>query len=160
MSHLETEAELTDLIDEFSAIRTDMVGIVEESADLLNEVHPQHQPSARNLLHYLALRSRDLRPLQTRLSALGLSSLGRAESQVLPAVDAVLSVLTALNGPHNGALRPLEVVDVTAGQRLLAEHTEALFGPPTDGRDVRIMVTMPRKRRTSTCSCTIYSSRA
>ena len=30
-----------------------------------------------------------------------------------------------------------------AGQRLLAEHTEALLGAATPGRDVRIMVTMP-----------------
>jgi pyruvate kinase len=35
--------------------------------------------SALNLAHYLALRRRDVRPLQRRLMALGLSSLGRSE---------------------------------------------------------------------------------
>jgi pyruvate kinase len=55
--------ELTALIDEFGRIRTDMLRLVEDSSDLLSEVHPRHQASARNLLHYLALRSRDLRPL-------------------------------------------------------------------------------------------------
>ena len=49
--------------------------------------------SAVNLLHYVALRSRDLRSFQMRLARAGLSSLGRAESHVLAAVDAVLAVL-------------------------------------------------------------------
>lgn len=35
-----------------------------------------------NLADYLALRNRDLRPLQSRLEAAGLSSLGRGESSV------------------------------------------------------------------------------
>jgi hypothetical protein len=47
------------------------------------------------LRHDLALRRHDLRPMQLRLAALGLSSLGRAESHVLATVDAVLGVLLA-----------------------------------------------------------------
>jgi pyruvate kinase len=136
--------ELTGLIDEFEQIRGDMLRLVDDSSDLLQEVHPKHQPSARNLLHYLALRSRDLRPLQARLSATGLSSLGRAESHVLPAVDAVLSVLHALAGssqtPHAPAA---DVVDQAAGQRLLDANTEAVLGARPVGRGVAIMVTMP-----------------
>jgi pyruvate kinase len=109
----------------------------------LDEVHANYRDSARNLLHYLALRRRDLRPLQLRLAALGLSSLGRAESHVLATVDAVLEVLHHLAGrvwqPPASEVR----VDFAAGRRLLAEHTDALLGPATPGRGVRIMVTMP-----------------
>ena len=71
------------LIDELERIRGDMLRLVEDSADALRDVHPVQRASARNLLHYLALRSRDLRPLQARLAAAGLSSLGRAESRPL-----------------------------------------------------------------------------
>jgi hypothetical protein len=39
--------------------------------------------SGRNLAHYLSLRRFDLRPLQARLTAWGLSSLGRGEPHVL-----------------------------------------------------------------------------
>jgi pyruvate kinase len=46
-----------------------------------------------NLAHYLARRSLDLRHLQQALSSLGLSSLGRSESRVLPAINAVLASL-------------------------------------------------------------------
>jgi len=54
--------------------------------------------SALNLAHYLALRRLDLRPLQRPLTALGLSSLGRLESRVLPTLVAVRSALSALLG--------------------------------------------------------------
>ena len=43
----------------------------------------EFMPSAVNLAHYLAFRRADIRPLQPELSALGLSSLGRCEAQVL-----------------------------------------------------------------------------
>ena len=46
-------------------------------------------PSALNFAHYLALRRHDLRPLQRKLMALGISSLGRLESRVLVSLDAV-----------------------------------------------------------------------
>ncbi len=131
-------------MDEFENIRQDMVRLVDDSADLLQDIHPQHQFSARNLLHYLALRSRDMRPLQARLAAVGLSSLGRAESHVLAAVDAVFLVLQRLAWPRRIAATPaFDHIDPAAGQRLLDAHTEAVLGPPPAGRGVAIMVTMP-----------------
>ena len=129
---------------ELESIRDSMLAETAELAPRLEAVNPTHGPSARNLLHYLALRRHDLRPLQTQLARLGLSSLGRAESHTVATIDAVLEILHRLLGQH-GLPHPAGSCDVDfpAGQRLLAEHTEALFGPPTDGRDVRIMVTMP-----------------
>ena len=103
-----------------------------------------HQESARNLLHYLALRCHDLRPLQLQLAALGLSSLGRAEIHVLVTVDAVLGVLHRLmHRSWQPPSKEADVIDFANGERLLAEHTECLFGPAITGRGVRIMVTMP-----------------
>ena len=64
------------------------------------------EESAANLAHYLALRHRDLRPLQRPLMVLGLSSLGRLESRVLPALAAVKAALAALAGltPGKGTI--------------------------------------------------------
>jgi pyruvate kinase len=144
MSRGRAGAEFLRLIEEFERIHADMLRLVDDSADLLDEVDPQYRMSARNLLHYLALRSRDLRPLQTRLAALGLSSLGRAESHVLPAVEAVLSVLRRLSHTERlAAPHPRDPIDVAAGQRVLDEHTAAVLGPRPPGRGVGIMVTMP-----------------
>ncbi|MDF2458831.1 MAG: pyruvate kinase [Nitrospira sp.] len=109
----------------------------------LDKVHTNYRQSARNLLQYLALRRRDLRPLQLQLAAMGLSSLGRAESHVLATVDAVLEVLHRLAG-NTWQKEPQESgLDFSSGERLLAEHTDALLGAATPGRGVRIMVTMP-----------------
>jgi hypothetical protein len=44
------------------------------------DVHPEHAASAKNLMHYLALRRHDIRRLQSRLAALGLSSLRRMQA--------------------------------------------------------------------------------
>lgn len=135
---------LNDILSELTAIRSELVANAARSESRLDQVHTHYRASARNLLHYLALRRRDLRPLQLRLAVVGLSSLGRAESHVLATVDAVLEILHHLTGcPHQPASPETAVIDFASGERLLAEHTVALLGPKTSGREVRIMVTMP-----------------
>lgn len=137
-------ADVEGVLQELSAIRADMVADASTPESLLDAVHSNYRRSARNLLHYLALRRHDLRPLQLRLAAMGLSSLGRAESQVLATIDSVLEVLHHL---AKRAWQPpayeIAPVDFAEGQRLLADHTESLLGPASPGRGVRIMVTMP-----------------
>ena len=141
--------EWASLIDDLESIRADMVRLVEDSGDLLRDVHPEQRASARNLLHYLALRSRDLRPLQARLAAAGLSSLGRAESHALGAINAVLRVLYQLDSRSIGVGESFaEEIDLAEGQRLLEIHTAAALGPGPAGRDVAIMVTMPSEAAT------------
>ncbi|SHG07847.1 pyruvate kinase [Microbulbifer donghaiensis] len=138
------DSDIEDALRELTALRADMVADAEVLHRRLAAIHPNYRDSARNLLHYLALRRHDLRPLQLRLAALGLSSLGRAESHVLATVDAVLEVLHQLaNRRWQNPPAEERCVDFRTGQRLLSEHTDALLGPPTPGRDVRIMVTMP-----------------
>lgn len=126
------------------ALKADMVSTVTTSEARLSRIHPHHQASARNLLHYLAVRRQDLRPLQLRLAELGLSSLGRAESHVLATVDTVLATLHRLTQRSwQPSSTDSTVPNFESGQRLLTEHTQALFGPPPPKRATRIMVTMP-----------------
>ena len=99
--------------------------------------------SARNLLHYLAVRGHDLRPLQRELARLGLASLGLMESCTLFTLDAVASALRRMLGEP--ALPPVDqalVPDADSGPRLLQAHALELLGPPPEGRGVRVMVTM------------------
>ena len=135
--------EFQALIDEFLRIRRDMVAFAKDSKDLLDQVHPDYRDSAENLLHYIALRSCDLRSLQMRLASAGLSSIGRAESHVLSAVDAVLLVLHRALGREWKPDEATTHVDLDAGNRCLSAHTEALLGPIPPDRRVAIMVTMP-----------------
>jgi len=136
------DAALAALIRALADLRADMLhqeSVVSARADSL---HADHRLGASNLLHYLALRSRDLRPLQERLMAMGLSSLGRSEAHALATVEAVLGVLRRLAGEtltEPPSARP----DFEEAARLLASHAESLLGPPRPNRAVRILVTMP-----------------
>ena len=78
---------------------------------------------ARNLVHYLALRQHDLRPIQHELAARGLSSLGRAEAHVLATIDAVLGHLGV--GPDREAGDPGAPPSVGESAVLLGRHTLA-----------------------------------
>ncbi|MET4701221.1 pyruvate kinase [Constrictibacter sp. MBR-5] len=100
-------------------------------------------PSAHNLACYIALRHRDLRPLQRALAPFGLSSLGRLEGRVLTNLDAVAGALTALAGQGVAEHGFLDADAYAEGETRLAAATDALFGPPPPGRRGRLMVTMP-----------------
>ena len=137
--------EIAELLIELTVLRRDMVEVAAQAISRLDSLESGFRASACNLLHYLALRRRDLRPLQQRLAALGLSSLGRAEAHALASVDAVLAVLHELAEP--GAVNPLfpseDAPSFASGAALLALHSEAVLGPIPAGRGVRIMVTLP-----------------
>ncbi len=104
--------------------------------------------SARNLLHYLALRQVDLRPIQRRLADLGLSSLGRAEGHTLYNLNAVLSHLKRSGARRPAPHRPVGALSPETGRRLLAGRARELFGAPPAGRSTRIMVTLPAEAAT------------
>jgi len=104
-------------------------------------LRPEFQGSAENLAHYLALRHRDLRPLQRSLMLLGLSSLGRLESHVLPGLQAVEATLARLAGQYGGSWPSPEAF--FAGQDLLARRTEEVLGPVSPERQVALLVTCP-----------------
>jgi pyruvate kinase len=142
---IEQEPLIVDqVLQELADIRAEMVAEPELLQSKIKEVHPCFRESARNLIHYLVLRRRDLRTMQARLASLGLSSLGRAESHALANVDAVLNVLRRLsNSSITKDVASLVDVDFHRGHQLLTEHTESLLGPSSPGRNTRIMVTMP-----------------
>ncbi len=121
--------------------------VVSEGAQLLESWRPAlHRraflPSAVNLANYIALRRRDVRPLQEALMPLGLSSLGRCEGRVLANLDAVIASLAWILDEDCGPIRHPRAATFYRGNRLLRRHTEAVFGPTPERRDVRIMVTL------------------
>src|SRR5688572_1565854 len=127
--------------EELTVIRSEMVGVEEQFLASVDDLPETTRASARNLLHYLALRRHDLRPLQNQLASLGLSAFDQAESQALRNVDTLLDVVGLLD--RRGPLSGVAGLPLDQGRTLLQAHTEALFGRSPVGRDVRIMVTMP-----------------
>jgi pyruvate kinase len=108
---------------------------------------PEFLSSALNLAQYLALRRHDLRDLQAALMPWGLSSLGRIEARVMPNLDAVIATLSVICGNDDTLKRP-QIESFFEGDRLLEQHTEALFGSISSHRRVRIMVTLPTEAAT------------
>jgi len=63
---------MNNLIQQLATIRDEMIDIERRHLAAAGSPHANYTESQRNLLHYLALRSRDLRPLQRELAMLGL----------------------------------------------------------------------------------------
>src|SRR5688500_13867175 len=79
------------LLGALEELRAGCVQAEQEFRAALGRVRPSHRASARNLVHYVALRRVDLRDIQESLARLGLSSLGRCEAHVMQSLDTVIS---------------------------------------------------------------------
>lgn len=137
---------LSDIRDTVQRLRA---GVLAGQAELLRTWRPHlaraaFAADAANLAAYICFRRQDLRELQDQLAELGLSSLGRCESHVLPTLDAVLVNLDALLG---GEPRLVELEKLTTrirqGNRRLLGRAHELFGPVLRHHRSRIMVTLP-----------------
>ncbi|HSO07853.1 MAG TPA: pyruvate kinase [Pelomicrobium sp.] len=135
-----------ELLSHVSALREDVLATQRQ---LLEEWRPHlrrraYRASAENLAAYIGLRRQDLRPLQDRLAALGLSSLGRCEAHVGASLNAILTGLRAVAGEQ---LAPETVAENAAAMRAalrpLEVHSEELLGPAPSHRLTRFMVTLP-----------------
>ncbi len=124
-----------------------------QMAKAIAGVAEEHRESARNLVHYVALRQEDLRELQLALAELGLSSLGRSESfvrETLLEVSRRAHEALVFRG-NEGARSELERLEKERGRSLswekaqacLHRHTRALLGPCPEHRHIYVMVTVP-----------------
>ncbi len=131
--------KLNALIAQIDALFEEALELEKKFESTLSEVDHRFNKSARNLLHYLALRHHDIRQLQEELAQLGLSSLGRTEGHVLASLRAVRNHLCFLTNcePTPKALS----VSFFENRELLATHTTDLLGPVQGKRSTRIMVT-------------------
>ena len=130
-------------------MRQQLRAIVDRAAELearfasdLALVHPKFSASARNLLHYVALRQFDIGELQAQLAELGLSSLGGAERHVTASLQAVRSALDVLAGEPDAVIGT-EARAFDEGTAVLERNARAILGDRPPDRAVSIMVTLP-----------------
>lgn len=139
--------EICNTIQSLKSLRADMQELEERYVSHTRNLAPGQRHSARNLIHYLALRAHDVRKLQKKLSQIGVSSLGRSEGQIMDDIDRVLGILSRLGRSssklHHSRGRNHECAAI------LAERTEGLLGTRPVGRNVRIMVTAPSEAATN-----------
>jgi pyruvate kinase len=113
-----------------------------EAAKVIDKVCPKYQKSARNLVHYNAFRSYDLKSLQKALRNLSLSRLANAEGHIKASLLNTRFILSRLVAEVPSASVPSKL-SIKESKRLLTTHTKELLGYRSKGRRVRIMVTQP-----------------
>lgn len=130
---------LLEQIDEF------LLAIKEaekHQSDSLEKVAKPYRKSARNLVHYRAFRTFDLRDFQKSMRDLGLSRFANAEGHIRASLLNTRLVLQALI-KDDGKKMLKSGLSIKRSRRLLASHTKQLLGYRSPGRRVRIMVTQP-----------------
>ena len=129
------------LIDEIDTVIEACEGYEKLYKDDLKGIPRRYKKSAQNLLHYAALRTRDLSRVQKRLQNLGLSRLAKAESHVMPSLLTTREILTSLSGEDIEFKPPAN--SIKRSRRVLKQNVRDLLGRRPKGRNSRIMVTLP-----------------
>lgn len=136
------KAKIAAMIEQVDAIVAGALSREKEHSGLLERVHPFFVESARNLIHYRALRTHDLRALQRRLGNLGLSRLAKAEAHVLFSLYVTRRVLQAFLEKTQIKVKCTNLT-IKKGNKRLDSNAKALLGFRSKGRRTRIMVTLP-----------------
>ncbi len=135
------------LISEIQQILDFVKSREEAHSDLIRKVQPHYRDSARNLIHYMALRSFDLRPIQEELSMMSISSLGHSEGYTLTNLKKILHLLRMVNGDSDTDVQEdfHSPFNYFRSKQQLAENATKLFGAPSRGHSTRIMVTLSKE---------------
>ena len=141
--------EIRALLAEVKALREDveLKGAELRSSWGADADKSKAPPRVLNLSHYIALRAHDVTDLHLRSASRGLSSLGRSESHVAQALDALIATLKPLTlGPNAPYPSPMLA---RAGAAELEAEADRLFGKrQTRVPRARIMATLPPKAAT------------
>jgi pyruvate kinase len=141
--------ELRALLAEVTALRenVELKGAELRGSWTVEADKSKGSPRLLNLSQYIALRAHDVTDLQYRLAARGLSSLGRSESHVAQALDALIATLKRLSGQPN-APYPSPAL-AKAGEAELEAEADRLFGKRREsGPRARVMATLPPQAAT------------
>lgn len=135
-------AKIKGMIAEIDAIIHDALANVEKAAPILANIHPNYYKSACNLLHYRALRARDISKLQKKLGYMGLSRFAKSQSHVMASLKTNKAILQAILEQRPIDL-PTNELSFKKGENRLKSNAKKLLGYRTKSRRTRIMVTMP-----------------
>ncbi|MCB0637508.1 MAG: hypothetical protein KDC54_12855, partial [Lewinella sp.] len=133
------------LLDQMLRVRAFLIEQEHAYRDTIKAVHPHYRGSAANLIHYLALRTFNLRDVQAELSQRGLSSIGHSERYTLANIDNIIQLLRLVVGDEKQGNLKVGKHQATFRRSTdwLNENTQRLFGAGKHSFPTRTMVTMP-----------------
>jgi len=108
----------------------------------IENVHPNYTKSAKNLIHYLALRSFDIAIFQEKINKLGLPNSLNNEGSILYNLLIFKTIINHLLKVDSTTLNKI-VLTNNESKELLKNNTKGLFGELTNKRRTHIMVTQP-----------------
>ena len=108
----------------------------------LNNVHPNYTQSAKNLVHYLAMRSFNINIFQEKLEEIGLPIALESQNNIL--YD-LLNMRTVINSLLNNEIFVEEhkYLNNKEVKKILEQNFKALFGDIKNKRKTAILVTQP-----------------
>jgi len=108
----------------------------------LNNVHPNYAQSAKNLVHYLAMRSFNMNIFQDKLEYIGLPIALESQNNIL---YGLLNYRTLINSLMNNELcdEEHECINNKKVKKILKKNYKALFGKIRNKRKTAILVTQP-----------------
>jgi pyruvate kinase len=147
------DAALAGVARDLIGLEASLAALESDMRAALARVPEETRESARNLVHYVALRQHDLRELQVQLAQLGLSSLSHCEgcvrASLLEVSRRAQEVLAFRDHPRAKreadrlAAEQATALSWQAAKDHLHRNTREMFGPRPDDRHVYIMVTAP-----------------
>jgi pyruvate kinase len=108
----------------------------------LNKVHPNYSQSAKNLVHYLAMRSFNVDVFQEKLDEIGLPSSLGSQNNILRDLLSFRTVINSLLN-INLVVEEKKYLNNRDVKDILKKNSKALFGNIKNKRKTAIMVTQP-----------------
>ena len=105
--------------------------------------------SIQNLKAYVYLRTKDITVLQEELTAIGLSSLGRAQSCIISSINHDLIILSALLGLDTKELESHDNFLSFKQSQKIMEEKATVFGKLDSDLITKVMVTLPSEAKDS-----------
>lgn len=136
------ENTIHEMIARISLIIDSAIEMEKRYHDKISRVHPDYKQSAKNLVHYMALRQHNLDDLQDTLRNMGLTPFDHPEPFVMRSLMMTKVILQRLVG-ENYPLSDRKTLSLKKSRKMLNANTRELFGSKSRKRRTRIMVTMP-----------------
>ena len=114
----------------------------EKYSNQLSKVHPKYSQSARNLVHYLAMRSLNMNVFQEKLENIGLPIALESHRNIRFTLLNLRTVINSLlKKEQDEELDPC--IDNKEVELILEENRKAVFGELRNQRNTAILVTQP-----------------
>ena len=141
--------QLEGILNALDLVIAQLIAYEEKYKKPLSEVHPKYKQSAKNLIHYLALRSFDQSLLQDKLERIGMPFSSRIGNSIFYNLFHFQVIIKSLLKQEYASC-PVGIITTQEAKETLYKNAEALFGKLKNQRKTGIMVTQPTEAATNT----------